>query len=77
MKLPFRSGLVLTLLLVMIGVNFFSLLLYAGLDNIVHVDLYRYGLQFSYDWASQYWLYTMLFFALQGLSSLMGAVSVA
>ncbi|HKZ94892.1 MAG TPA: hypothetical protein VJ249_10005 [Candidatus Bathyarchaeia archaeon] len=26
------------------------------LDQIVHGTLYYYGLQFSYDWANQYWL---------------------
>jgi len=37
-----------------------SILLYfcllSRLDFIVHQDLYRYGLQFSYEWANDYWI---------------------
>jgi hypothetical protein len=32
------------------------------MDYIVHGILYRYGLQFSYEWANEYWIiYTSLF----------------
>ena len=30
--------------------------LLSRIDFIVHRDLYRYGLQFSYEWANEYWI---------------------
>lgn len=33
----------------------FTLFLFSNIDNIVHHDLYNYGLQFSITWASHYW----------------------
>ena len=37
-----------------------SILLYfclmSRIDFIVHQDLYNYGLQFSYEWANEYWI---------------------
>jgi len=37
-----------------------SILLYfclmSRIDFIVHQDLYHYGLQFSYEWANEYWI---------------------
>jgi len=37
------------------------------LDLIVHGDLYRFGLQFNYLWAQQYWVYARLTASLIGL----------
>jgi len=34
------------------------------IDAIVHGDLYRYGLQFSYDWAMPYWTMTTIVFGM-------------
>jgi hypothetical protein len=40
--------------------SFFCLM--SRMDYIVHGILYRYGLQFSYNWANEYWaIYTSLF----------------
>lgn len=53
--------------LVLVLVAFSSLLAMFGvtrIDNIVHQDLYRYGLQFSYEWAIPYWTMTALVFAM-------------
>ena len=46
----------------MIGVTAFY---FNQIDSVVHVDLYRYGLQFSSEWASQYWIYAKLLLGLQ------------
>ena len=35
---------------------FFYFCLLSRIDFIVHGDLYRYGLKFSYEWANQYWI---------------------
>ncbi|MFQ6074450.1 MAG: hypothetical protein ACE5KC_04440, partial [Candidatus Bathyarchaeia archaeon] len=51
--------------LVLVLVAFSSLLSMFALtriDNIVHQDLYRYGLRFSYEWAMPYWTMTTLVF---------------
>jgi len=40
---------------------FFSLM--SRIDFIVHTTLYNYGLQFSYQWANEYWIvYSAVFF---------------
>jgi hypothetical protein len=42
-----------------VGVNLFTILyfgLLSRLDFIVHGDLYNYGLQFSLEWAGNYWV---------------------
>lgn len=55
--------------------SIFSALLLTRLDYMVHNDLYRYGLQFSYEWAMQYWTYARLLLVSIGVSSLITLVS--
>ena len=53
--------------LVLVLVAFSSLLSMFALtriDSIVHGDLYRYGLRFSYGWAMPYWTMTTLIFTM-------------
>jgi hypothetical protein len=57
------------LLIVGTGLALFSVYLFYGIDYIVHNDLYLFGLQFSYEWASNYWTYARLMMALIGLAS--------
>ena len=38
----------------------FVLLLLSKIDGIVHGELYNYGLQFSFAWASPYWAFVRL-----------------
>src|SRR3990170_4676721 len=42
----------------------FSVFFFNRLDFVVHNDLYRYGLQFSYEWATKYWTYSRLFLSI-------------
>jgi uncharacterized membrane protein YkoI len=51
----------------------FSLYLFRLLDSIVHQDLYQYGLQFSYEWAINYWTYAGL---MLGLISFANAITI-
>jgi len=51
---------ILILLLTGIIVYALSAVFFTKLDNVVHGDLYRYGLQFDYEWAGQYWTYSRL-----------------
>jgi hypothetical protein len=48
---------------------FFSVYIFYSIDYIVHTDLYSYGLQFSYNWAENYWTYARLMLALIGFGS--------
>jgi uncharacterized Zn-finger protein len=41
--------------------------LFKKIDGIVHGDLYNFGLQFSFDWASPYWTFSRLIFVCLGL----------
>ena len=64
---------IFTILLLLLGIALVavSTVFFTQLDHIVHVDLYRYGLNFSYEWAEQYWAYSRLL-----MNSLVISVSV-
>jgi len=66
-------------LLLMVGIvmTVFSAFFLNRLDHIVHNDLYRYGLKFSYEWAGQYWTYAKLMLGLLGLASATTIISIA
>jgi hypothetical protein len=55
--MTFTYEVVLVLLITAIIMTAFSAFLFSYLDQLVHVGLYRYGLQFSYEWAESYWIY--------------------
>ena len=46
---------VVQVLLLVVILNLFALFLLWRLDLFVHVNLYDYGLEFSYDWILDYW----------------------
>jgi len=58
----------LLLLTLVTAINIISMLLFIRINSIVNVDLYNYGLQFSYDWAVPYWTYTRLMLGSIGLA---------
>jgi hypothetical protein len=64
-RLISRSKVQLVVLAAAIAAIVCSLFLLSFLDQIVHGDLYRYGLVFNYEWASQYWTYAWLARSLQ------------
>jgi hypothetical protein len=45
------------------------------LDSIVHVSLYSYGLEFSYDWATPYWMTLKVVQALLGFIAVLTVVN--
>jgi uncharacterized Zn-finger protein len=47
-----------------------------SIDSIVNVTLYRYGLQFSNNWAIPYWTYARLLYATQFVSIALSAVAL-
>lgn len=44
--------------------SLFSMFFLLQIDRTVHNELYRYGLQFSYGWATPYWVMMRTAFAL-------------
>lgn len=51
------------ILLLFAASSLLSMIGLTQIDKIVHHDLYRYGLQFSYQWAMPYWTMTAIVFA--------------
>jgi len=78
MKIRFlsRSKVQLVFLAAAIAAIVCSLFLLFLLDQVVHGDLYRYGLEFNYEWASQYWTYAWLARSLQVFAVLTLLVSI-
>ena len=68
---------VLVLLLVIAAVNVLSFFFFTRIDRIVHGDLYKYGLQFSSEWAGQYWTYANLVTGLTVLAAAAAVTSIA
>jgi len=54
----------------MITAVFVTFILLLSMDTIVNQNLYRYGLQFSYEWANPYWLYLRTSLALLILTTI-------
>jgi ABC-type lipoprotein release transport system permease subunit len=67
------TGALLIIAILMIG---FSVFLFTRLDFVVHNDLYRYGLQFSYEWAERYWTYSKLMQSTLGVTTAISAAVV-
>jgi len=54
----------------------YSVVFFTRVDSIVHGDLYRYGLQFSDEWANEYWNYSRLTLSFLGVGMLLTGVSI-
>jgi len=52
----------------------FILFLLSEIDNIVHGELYNYGLQFSFVWASPYWAFVRLVYVCLAIPSVLSVV---
>jgi hypothetical protein len=48
----------------MAGASLVSMLATLNIDHIVNIDLYNYGLQFTTEWAVQYWTMTAIVFSM-------------
>lgn len=46
------------------------------IDSIVHNQLYQFGLRFSYDWASPYWMILRISLALLGLIAVAASMNI-
>ena len=76
-QVSFRPKIILVLLLTGIAMNAFSAFFFFRLDQVVHVDLYRYGLQFNYEWATQYWSYSRLLMGFLAIAMAATGISAA
>jgi hypothetical protein len=62
-----RWKIILAFLFLNIILSDVSVFLFLHLDQIIHRDLYGYGLLFDYEWAVPYWTYARLILSLIGL----------
>ena len=67
---------ILFLLLLSIVLNTIVLLLVLRIDSFVHVDLYKYGLIFSNEWAKDYWFFKDLLLTFLSGSIIIGVLSI-
>jgi hypothetical protein len=56
-------GIVSLVLVLMAASSLVSMFSVLRIDSIIHGDLYRFGLEFSYQWALPYWTMTTIIFA--------------
>lgn len=75
-QISIKPLILLALLLAVTAMNALSLVFFTQLDHIVHSDLYRYGLQFNYEWAGQYWTYSGLIIGSLAITILVTGISV-
>jgi len=68
------DGSVSLILVLIAAFSLFSMIGLLSIDRIVHHDLYRYGLQFSYGWAMPYWNTINFVFAM-GWFNIIAAIS--
>ena len=54
-----------------------TIILLHNIDQIVHGDLYNFGLQFSNDWAEPYWIYLRLNYIILGFPIALSILSIA
>ena len=74
-QILYRLQIIILSLLVALALAGYSVVFFTRLDNIVHSDLYRYGLQFSDEWANEYWNYSRLTLSFLGVGMLLTGVS--
>ncbi len=55
--------------LAIMGINIFSIFNFTRITHLIHADLYDYGLQFSFEWASPLLTYTITLLTLIALAS--------
>ena len=76
-RVPFKPKIILALSLAAIGMNAIAAFFFSQADHIVHSDLYNYGLQFSNEWAAQYWTYSKLTLSFLAIAILATGIATA
>ena len=75
-RVSFKPKIILILSLAAIGMSAISAYFFTRLHYVVHVDLYNYGLQFSREWAAQYWTYSKLAISFLAVAMLATGISI-
>lgn len=73
--MKFGGNVVSWVVVLMAASSLFLMVCLLQIDRVVNNDLYRYGLQFSYQWATPYWTMTRIAFAL-GWFNILAAITV-
>lgn len=76
-SLPNNSWLYRAVLATWIASAMIVTLLLTRIDTIVNVELYKYGSQFSYDWANPYWTCLRLNFIALGVPAALSLFAIA
>jgi hypothetical protein len=76
-EIHFNPRTILRLLFAVIAVNALSLFLLTRIDNLVHSGLYKYGLNFNPEWATQYWIHMRLLINAMAISTVLILMAVA
>ncbi len=63
-------------LLAIIALNAIAMSLLLRVDTFVNVDLYRYGLIFSYQWADEYWHNNLMLWTFVGAATAMAVTAI-
>jgi hypothetical protein len=66
---------ILVLLLVIL-LSFVAFVLVVRIDSFINVDLYDFGLQFSTNWANDYWYFAKLLWVFQGGCCILAVLSL-
>jgi hypothetical protein len=77
MQVSFKPKIILALLLAVAVMDALSILFFYHIDAIINGDLYRYGLQFNYAWAGQYWGYSQPFLSSLAIAIILTGISIA
>jgi len=77
MRTVFKHEVILSLLIAGIAMTALSAFFFSCLDQVVHGDLYKYGLQFNYNWAGQYWTYARWMTSALTITLVVTGISVA
>lgn len=77
MRMVIAHEVILSLLIAGIAMTALSTFFFSCLDQVVHGDLYKYGLQFNYNWAGQYWTYARLMTSALTITLVVTGISVA
>ena len=77
LQIRFRPKAILALLATVFILVVFSFFFYERIDNIVHGELYSYGLIFSYDWANPYWATSHMFLYVSWFATISYGMSIA
>jgi hypothetical protein len=75
-RVSFKTGIILVLLLAEVVMNALSIFFFIRLDRVVHGDLYRYGLRFDPEWTTQYWTYSRFMMSFLAVAMLVTGISI-